>query len=141
MMSCLEEMVLRIWGFCKRVSWDWIIEVRVGSSAVEACGQVLQISTDRDLKHHKICHTLRLGSDRMVTIVWLAKTFKNCVSPHVAMDQSQEINKLFVSETTASACVLYLYMYLYRSCDWFHHGIQHVALYSSPREKLWIHLS
>ena len=41
----------------KRVSWDWTIEARVGSSAVEACDQVLQISTDRDLKQHETCRT------------------------------------------------------------------------------------
>ena len=52
----------------------------MGSSAVEACGKVLQISTDRDLKHHKIYHTFGVGLDSMVSIVWLAKTYKNCVS-------------------------------------------------------------
>ena len=34
MTSCPEEMVLRIWGLWKRVSWDWTIEARVGYSAV-----------------------------------------------------------------------------------------------------------
>ena len=31
---------------------------RVGSSAIEACGQVLQIYTDRDLKHPKMRRVL-----------------------------------------------------------------------------------
>ena len=49
-----------------------------------------------------------------VSIVWLALTFKNCLSPRVAIDRSQEINKLFVPETTASVCVLYLHLNMYR---------------------------
>ena len=35
----------------------------------------------------------------------------------------QEINKPFVSETSESACILYLHLYVY-SCHWDHHNIQ-----------------
>ena len=60
MMSCPEEMVLRIWGFWKDVSWDWTIEGELDST-VERCSWVFQISTGRDLKHYKMCCTLGWG--------------------------------------------------------------------------------
>ena len=58
MTSCPKEMVLRIWGFWKSVIWDWKIEARVETSVVEACRRVLQISTGRDLKRHKMHRAL-----------------------------------------------------------------------------------
>ena len=82
MSSCPEEMVLGIWGFWKRVSWDWTIEARVGYSAVgswiltvERCNCVFRIATDRNLKHNKMHPALEWGQHRMVSI-----DFKNCVS-------------------------------------------------------------
>ena len=60
MMSCPEEMVLKIWEFWKDVSWIL---------TVERCRWVFQISTDRDLKHHKMHRALGWGQHS-----------KNCVS-------------------------------------------------------------
>ena len=52
-----------------------------------------------DLKHHKMCCVLG-----WVSIIWLASTFKKCVS-HIAMDWSQKLIKPFESEMKESACI------------------------------------
>ena len=51
------------------------------------CSWVFRISTDRDLKHHEMCQTLGGG----VSIVWLRKTFKNCLSLLVSKNRSQKL--------------------------------------------------
>ena len=63
-----------------------------------------------DLKHHKMRRALGWGQHSMVSISF----YELCLSPRVAMNRSQEINKPFVSETTESAyiCIVYLNMYL-----------------------------
>ena len=40
----------------------------IGFSTIEACGRVLQISTDRDIKHHKIHSVLGWGQHSMVSL-------------------------------------------------------------------------
>ena len=74
MTSCLEEMVLRIWGFWKDVSWDWTIEARVGYLTIESwiltverCSWVFRISTNWDLKHHQMHCVLGWGQHSMVS--------------------------------------------------------------------------
>ena len=63
MASCLDEMVLRIWGFWKRFSWELDLGHWRGS-------WVFRISTDRDLKHHKM--RCALGMVSIVRIVSLS---------------------------------------------------------------------
>ena len=107
----------------KPVSWDWTIEVRVGFW----CSWVFRISTDIDLKHHKIRPALGWGQHSIFSIVWLAKTFKNYVSLLVSPWAEPVINKLFVPETTESACIcicVIVYV-LYYFCDWSYHGIKY----------------
>ena len=65
----------------------------------------------------------------IVTIVWLRKTFKNCVSLLVSKNRSQKLIKLsylnngvawvfvFTCVFEPAYCVLYLYMYC---CCWYH---------------------
>ena len=75
MMSWPEEMVLRIWGFWKDVSWDWTIEARVGfwllKDVVEFFG-----SQPTEILDMTRCAARWSG----VSLVWLVKTFKNRVS-------------------------------------------------------------
>ena len=99
----------------------------LASSAVEACGQVLQISTDRDLKHLEIYHhTLGMGSDSMVSIVWLANTFKNCVSLLVSL--WTEVKKLIIrSYLKRKSLLVYLYMHCITVVIGIFMGIQHRA--------------
>ena len=127
MTSCPEEMVLRIWGFWKRVSWDWTIKARVGYSAVESwiwtverCSRVLQISTDRDLKHHKMCRTWGWSPHSIVSIVWLAKTFKNSIS--LLMSPWTKVKKL-INRSYLKQQSLPVFVYvLYYCCDWYPYG-------------------
>ena len=79
MTSCPEEMVMRIWGFWKdELKLDHWGEGCI--LTVERCSWVFRISTDRDLWHHKMRCALGWSQNSMVSIVSLAKTFKNCVS-------------------------------------------------------------
>ena len=57
-----------------------ILKRRSWILTVEICSWVFRISTDRDLKHHKMHRELGWGQHSMVSIIRLAKTFKNCVS-------------------------------------------------------------
>ena len=92
MTSCSEEMVQRIWRFWKDVSWDvaigpWKHRVeflplrhRVEFSTVAAAVKFFgsrPAEMNWDLKHHKMRRVLEWSQ-----IVWLAQTFKNCVSLH-----------------------------------------------------------
>ena len=125
MTSFPEGMVLRIWGFWKESveSWNWTMEAKSWVSASEALSWVevwplkdFRISTDRDLKHHKMRRALGIVS--IVRIVSL--------SPRVEESKSL-INKAFVSETTEYTCVLYMYL-LYYYGD--HQIIQHLFMYT-----------
>ena len=67
----------------------------------------------------------------MVSILWVEKTFKNCVSPFVSpWTKSQKLINAFVSETTESAriyiyiciCII-IYVYLHFM------SIQHIYIY------------
>ena len=82
-MSCPEEAVLRIWGFWKRVSWKGRLDHgdrqlsflplrnrELSSVLLRHVIGVLQISTDRDLKYHKMRCASALYSQHS----------KNCVS-------------------------------------------------------------
>ena len=85
MTSCPVEMVLRIWGFWKRVSWELTLDhggrelsfchsveklrldlagrqlrIRPLSQGVEFFGTLLA-EMNWDLKHHEMCRTLRVG--------------------------------------------------------------------------------
>ena len=76
--SCLEEMVLRIWGYWKDVSWAWTIEAGVGFWPLkDVVGFFGCLPTE--ILNITRCAP-RWGG---VSIVWLAMTFKNCVSFHV----------------------------------------------------------
>ena len=121
-----QEMGLEC-GWCharKRWSWEyedfekrvvklildhggWEVEFRPLEQRVEFFGS-LPAEMNWDLKHHEMCQKLRGG----VNIVWLQKTFKNCVSLLVSKNRSQKLIKTLVPETTESACIMYLNMYL-----------------------------
>ena len=76
MTSYLEEIVLRIWGFWKKMSWKLTLdhggrqlsslplrpelEIRPLSRRVEFFGS-LPAEMNWDLKHHKMCRTLGVG--------------------------------------------------------------------------------
>ena len=64
----------------------------------ERCSWVFRISTDRDLKNHKMHRAWEWGQDS-----------KNCVSllSRVTIDRSQELINAFVPETKESACIVY----------------------------------
>ena len=114
MTSCPEERVLRIWGFWKRGSWGGTIVARVEYSAigswiwtVERRSWIFRITTDRDIRHHKIRRMLWVGSP------WS----ELCLSPRVTMDRSQKlINRSYLK--WQSLPVSYLNMYLYYCRDW-----------------------
>ena len=98
----------------KSVCWDWTIGRKVWFSdieswilTVERCSCDFRISTDRDLKHHKMRCAWGRSLHNMVSIDF----WELYHSPRVAMDRSQKLINLFVSETTGSACELYLYTY------------------------------
>ena len=114
----------------KRCSWEfedfpkesveiWPWRQRVEFSTVAAVVKFFvsrPAEINRDLKHHEICRTLGVGSDSMVTLVWLAKTLKNCASLLVSKNRSQEINKPFVPETIVSTCICIYVLHLCMYC-------------------------
>ena len=83
---------------------------------VERCSWVFRISTDRDLKHHKMRRALARGQHSMVSIDF----WELCLSPRVAMDRSQEINKPICTWNDRVWLCLYMYLY-YCYCYWNHH--------------------
>ena len=93
--------------FEKRVNWDWTIEARVEfwplKDVVEFCRSLLT-----EILDIARCATCWGG----VSIVWLVKTFKNCVSLLLFPWIEEETKKPFVPGMTESAYFcLYLYMY------------------------------
>ena len=61
-----------------------------------------------DLKHHVMCRTL--GGH--VSIVWLWKTFKNCVSLLVSKNRSQKLINAFVPEQRSRLCICIVWFYI-----------------------------
>ena len=105
MTSCPEAMVRRIWKFWKRDSWkvdfrpcrqrvelsatetdSWEVEFRPGSWDFEV-GPWKTIVEFLPLRHGVGFRPLK----DVVSIVWLRKTFNNCVSLRV--EESPEVNK------------------------------------------------
>ena len=73
---------------------------------VEICSWDFRISTDRDLKHHKMRHTLEMVS--------IARIVSHLL---VSKNRSQKLIKPFVSETTESACIcIRLYLPVFCIC-------------------------
>ena len=122
MTSCPEVMVLRIWRFWKRVSWELTVN-HVGRQL--GCLPLRQtvgvgvrlwwweVGPDHDVE--------KLTSDHMKR-----KTFKNCLSPRVEEPKS-EINKRFFSEQRSHLCIwvcqLFFFFFLYiHCCYWYHYG-------------------
>ena len=73
--------------------WRRELGIRPLSRRVEFLGS-LPAEMNWDLKHHKMGRTLGVG----VSIVWLRKTFKNCVSLLVSKNRSQKLINAFVPE-------------------------------------------
>ena len=120
MTSCPEELVLRIWGFWKTVSWE--IEIGRCSQATESLPLghrelislplrhvvgVLQISTDRDLKHRKM-RSVFVGSDSMDSLIRI-------VSLLVSKNWSQKlINRSYLNNGVCLCiyiCIVYVSRY------------------------------
>ena len=111
MTSCPEEMVLRIWGFSKDVSW--VFDRWGWSSVFYRWGMQLSFLNLDQQRWTEIVNIARyVVCWGWVSIVWLALAFKNCVSLslRVAMDRSQMLINPFVSERTESACIVFVYV-------------------------------
>ena len=119
MTSCPEEMVLRMWGFWKRVSWGWTIE-----SSSLGIGHWVEELSFSDLYRQRwieILNTTRCAERwSWVSIVWFQKTFKNCVSLLVSKNRTQEVKKPVRTWTTE-----YRQYYIV----WFACSIQHIYLF------------
>ena len=76
-----------------------------------------------DLKHHEMCRTL----GGVVSIVWLRKTFKNCVSLLMSKNRSQKlINHLYLNNglhlfLSVICFRLYLPVFINVPLDWYHY--------------------
>ena len=97
MTSCLEEMVLRIWRFWKRVSWELRLDHRGRELSFLPLWWRLSFSgPDRrrwtEILNITRCAMNRVESDRMVSIV------SNCVSLFVPKNRSQKLINSFVPE-------------------------------------------
>ena len=77
---------------------------RVGSSAVEACDQVLQISNNRDLKQR------------------YATRWALCLLSSCRHEPKSEVNqRVCIWNNRVHLCFLFVYV-LYYGCDWSHHS-------------------
>ena len=124
-------MVLRGWGPNMQLRiWDWTMQADNWASALGAengflCHSV-EFSTvvvavkffglrpakmNWDLKHHEMSRML----GGVVSIVWLRKSFKNCLSPCVEEPKS-EVNKFIrtwtMEFTCFRLCVIFAYVYV-----------------------------
>ena len=110
-------MALRSWSPTMQLCiWDWTLRADNWVSAIGAENGVLchwfefftvaaavkfirsqPAKMNWDLKHYEMCRTL----GGVVSIVWLRKTFKNCVSPRVEKLKS-EANNCVCTWTTVS---------------------------------------
>ena len=110
MTSYPEEMILRIWGFWKRVSWDWTIEAeswvsaivaRVGYSAVGSW--ILTVGFFGSLPSGIWDITRWAARWDGVSIVRIV-SLSLLVSPWIEV---KKLIKPFVPETTESACIVF----------------------------------
>ena len=93
----------------KRVSWDWTIEASSWIWAVEdVVGFFFRISTDRDLKPHKMRRTLGIVS--IVKIVSLSSCWRTEVK--------KLINRSYLKGQTICTVCLYLHMYTSSMQQW-----------------------
>ena len=83
-------------------------------STIDRFSWVFWISIDRDLKHHKMCHTLKWGSDSMVSIDFS----ELCLSPRVEKPKSELINCSYLKRQSPP---VFVYVLNY-CCDWYHYG-------------------
>ena len=121
MTLCAKEMVLRIWGFWKNVCWDWTIEVRVGFWSLKDIVAFFG-SLPTEVSSITRCAACWYG----VSIVWLSKTFKNCISLFVSRELKPEVNKpVLIWNNRVPLCFVFVGV-LYYCCDWSHHGKQHL---------------
>ena len=112
MTSCPEEM--RIWGFWKRVSWEWRLDH--GGRGLSFCHWGIELNSSRwgielDLGRWRDSWVLRISADRNITRCaargeesdsLVSISFSElCLSPRVKEPKS-EINKSFVPETIES---------------------------------------
>ena len=118
--------------------WPWCWEV--GVLTVEAYGWTFQISTGEDgLRSKTPWDVLNVGGD--VNIVWLRKTFKNCVSLFVSKNRSQKLINVFVPEQRSRLCICFEMYFVfdffwmcivYVPLDWYHYdngwSIQHLVI-------------
>ena len=124
-------------------SWHWTVEADswvsaigvwsrvVGDSAIESKSWVFRISTRRDKLRSKTPQDVpNVGGG--INIVWLRKTFKNCVSLSPRVEESkQEINKPPLPEQQSLpvfvfACfrLSFVFAFLYVPLDWYHYGYE-----------------
>ena len=127
MMPCPEEMVLRIWGFWKRVSWGveigpWrlrIVFLPLGQELDLGCWRgswVFRISTDRDLRHRKMHRVLGL-----VNIVRIMS-----FSSYRWTEVKKLIKRSYLNNRVhLYLCIVYV---LYYICDRHHRIIQHLFI-------------
>ena len=102
-------------------------------------GQIFWVPTSKDeLRSKTPRDVLNVGG--FVCIVWLQKTFKNCLYPCVKEPKS-EVNKTVRTWTTESCQSLPVYLcfaYVYVPLDWYHYhydygcGMQHLKLSWDP---------
>ena len=97
--------------------WYWEVEVRLGSWDFEVVPWKTIVEF-LPLEHRVGYRPL----NDFVSIVWLRKTFKNCLSPRVEKRKS-EVNKTVPIWTTESS-LLYLRMYIY-CCYWYNYGCEY----------------
>ena len=103
--SWCPTMVLRSWGPTMELKvdigpWRQTVEYSAVAAAVKFV-RSRPVKMNWDLKHHEMYRTLG-----MVCIVWIRKTFKNCVSLLVSKDRTQKlINGSYLNNGVAYAFV------------------------------------
>ena len=127
MTSCPEAMVLRSWRFWKRGNWEWTLGHVGRHLGCLPLRQTVEVefrpwcwevgvrpgSWDFEVGPWKtiveflpLGHRVEFRSLKDVCIVWIRKTFKNCVSLFVSKNRSQKlINGSYLNNRVA--CVLY----------------------------------
>ena len=94
MTSCPEEMVLRLWGFRKDVSWiltigrcSWIFDRWKREFSFLPLRHAVEFFSDLDRQRWIVILNITRCAARWgeVSIVWLALAFKNCVSLLVSL--------------------------------------------------------
>ena len=120
MTSFPEEMILRIWGFWKRVSWELTLDHGSRQLSLLPLGHRVEFSTVEDVVWifgslpTEVLNIVRCAAR------WCGQHSKNCVSLLVSKNRSQEVNKGVRVWTESAciciclcfACVLHLHMFL-----------------------------